>query len=149
MALRVNDKVDEEQEWLEAISSCDGAEVPRAAWPIVEKLVARGLVTLGSPRGPGGDWRRAELVEVEDEPDHVFDHLKAHVFTFVRGLRGRRKNPVTRSQIIAYFKGIAARPDVEDALDALVAEGFVISGFASLRTPQNRARRTVVYESAS
>ena len=48
-------------EWLDVITKCDGAEVQRAAWEIVEELVEAGLVSLGSARGPGADWKRAEL----------------------------------------------------------------------------------------
>ena len=46
---------------LEAIAENDGAEIPREQWPLAEVLVKRGLITLGPARGPGGDWRRAEI----------------------------------------------------------------------------------------
>jgi len=57
---------------LAAIAETDGAEIPREQWPLAEVLVARGLITLGSPRGPGGDWRRAELVGGRRETHEEF-----------------------------------------------------------------------------
>lgn len=47
---------------LDGIKETDGAEIPRSLWPEAEMLVARGLITLGAPRGPSPNWRRAELV---------------------------------------------------------------------------------------
>jgi len=50
------------KEWLDCIKECDGAEVHRDEWPIVQTLVDAGLVDFGPGRGPGpGDWRRAVL----------------------------------------------------------------------------------------
>lgn len=47
---------------LDNVRETDGAEIPRSLWPEAEVLVARGLITLGAPRGPSSNWRRAELV---------------------------------------------------------------------------------------
>lgn len=48
---------------LREITDCDGAEVPREDWPLAEELVKDGKITLGNARGPGRDWRRAELAD--------------------------------------------------------------------------------------
>jgi hypothetical protein len=47
---------------LATIKETNGAEIPREQWPLAELLASRGLITLGAPRGPSGDWRRAEVV---------------------------------------------------------------------------------------
>jgi hypothetical protein len=49
------------KEWLEIITDCDGAEVPKEWWEEVEELVRAGLVDFGSARGPCRRWRRAVL----------------------------------------------------------------------------------------
>lgn len=51
------------EEILTMVVECDGAEIPRDLWPLAEELVNDGKITLGNARGPGRDWRRAELVE--------------------------------------------------------------------------------------
>ena len=53
----------EEAALLAEIEETDGSEVLRGAWPIAERLASRGLITFGAARGPGGDWRRAEVVK--------------------------------------------------------------------------------------
>lgn len=53
-------------EWYDLIVECDGAEVPRHAWLLVEELAKEGKVTLGSHRGPNSDWRRAEPIEGDE-----------------------------------------------------------------------------------
>ncbi|KKM72040.1 hypothetical protein LCGC14_1424410 [marine sediment metagenome] len=63
MGLRTSALSKDAQEWLEVIKECDGAEVPRGDWETVKELVTAGLVSLGSARGPGRDWRRAELAD--------------------------------------------------------------------------------------
>jgi hypothetical protein len=57
-----------QQALLDEVRACDGAEVYRARWPDAEALVKAGLITLGGARGPGGDWRRAEPADQEDDP---------------------------------------------------------------------------------
>ncbi len=74
----MTDLSNDAKEWLEVITNCDGAEVPREAWPVVEKLVEIGLVSLGSARGPGADWRRAELVESEGQYKEALEHIRLH-----------------------------------------------------------------------
>jgi hypothetical protein len=56
-----------EREWLEEINMCDGAEVQKAAWPIVQRLVDRGLVRWeGGARGPANQWKRAVPADEEE-----------------------------------------------------------------------------------
>jgi len=48
---------------LDMIETCDGAEVAKDSWSVVEDLVSAGVVRWTSgPRGPNQEWRRAELV---------------------------------------------------------------------------------------
>lgn len=74
----MSDLSKEAKEWLETIKECDGAEVQEGAWEIVGELVTAGLVTLGGKRGPGGVWRRAELVNQEELYEQALEHIKAH-----------------------------------------------------------------------
>lgn len=50
-----------ESQLLELIRSTDGAELYRDDWHTAERLVKKGLITLGPARGPKNAWRRAEL----------------------------------------------------------------------------------------
>jgi hypothetical protein len=72
---------------------------------------------------------------------------RAEVLRFIRGIRGRRENPVTRAQIGKWLFRTPA-----DAIDAalleLVAEGVITCGALSLRTPSNSHRRAYGYEVA-
>ncbi len=52
-------------ELLADIQAHDGREIHRDDWPLAEQLRVRGLITLGSARGPGNNWRHATLT-----PDH-------------------------------------------------------------------------------
>lgn len=52
-----------EQEMLAIIKSTDGAEVPQEDWGVCERLMTKGYITFGAPRGPDNRWRRAEVVE--------------------------------------------------------------------------------------
>lgn len=52
-------------EMLELVRECGGAEIHRDEWPVAEALASDGKIFLGSPRGPGGDWRRAALTAEE------------------------------------------------------------------------------------
>lgn len=53
-------------QWLDALRACDGFEVPREAWKIVQGLVDDGLAEWRSrPRGPRGNFRRAVPIEKE------------------------------------------------------------------------------------
>lgn len=52
---------------VQAVNACDGYEVHREQWMEFEELLKeKRIASLGSPRGPGGDWRRAEPLEVEE-----------------------------------------------------------------------------------
>lgn len=52
-----------EDDMLKAITDYDGFEAHRDDWAIAERLVEKGKIELGSARGPGGDFRRATLLE--------------------------------------------------------------------------------------
>ena len=51
---------DSVRELYEMIVECNGAEISREYWEVAEELVKKELITLGSARGPDGNWRRAE-----------------------------------------------------------------------------------------
>ena len=54
-------------DWRQAAIDFEGCEVPRAAWPLAEAIVAEepDAFTFGPARGPGGDWRRLEPIETD------------------------------------------------------------------------------------
>ena len=56
---------DEANEMLREVRECNGAEIHRDEWPIAEALASHGKIFLGSPRGPGGNWKRAGLTAEE------------------------------------------------------------------------------------
>lgn len=58
----------EAQTLYDDIVATDGREIERDEWPIAEELVAQGMVTLGPARGPGRNWRRAEVCKVPAKP---------------------------------------------------------------------------------
>lgn len=70
--------------------------------------------------------------------------VHAAALRFIRGIRGARENPVTRAQIGKWLRRTPA-----DAIDAalleLIAEGKVMAGPLSLRTPSNSHRRAHGY----
>lgn len=52
------------QSFLRSVEDCDGLEIHKDDWPIAYHLADKGLITLGSPRGPNRSFMRAELVTV-------------------------------------------------------------------------------------
>lgn len=55
----------EAKEMIASIEQLGGIEVHRDEWHIAEELESEGVITLSHARGPGGDWRRAILVDHE------------------------------------------------------------------------------------
>jgi hypothetical protein len=73
--------------------------------------------------------------------------VHAEILRFVRGIRSRRENPVSRAQIAAWMRRTPAEA-VDAALAELVAEGRINVGATSLRTASNSHRRAYGYEVA-
>lgn len=72
--------------------------------------------------------------------------LLKEIVRFVSGIKGRRQNPVTKAQIIKYFK--ATPPDFVDAqICALVASGEIAIRRRSLSSGR-QANGGYVYEAA-
>ena len=70
--------------------------------------------------------------------------VHAEVLRFVRGIRGKRANHVTRAQIGKWLSRTPAEA-VDVAMADLIAEGKVITVMLSLRTPRNAAKRAIGY----
>ena len=69
---------------------------------------------------------------------------RAEVLRFIKGIRGRRENPVTRKEIGKWLARTPAEA-IDAALVELIAEGKVMAGPLSLRTPSNSHRRAHGY----
>jgi hypothetical protein len=51
-----------ERELLDAITSTEGYELYILEWPTAERLAAKGYIRLSGKRGPGGLFKRAEVI---------------------------------------------------------------------------------------
>lgn len=113
------------EELLVEIKDTGGAEVLRGSWSLAEVLAARGLITLGAPRGPGGDWRRAELVSAGPKPhtQHVPDFAELETRTLAAGAK---REPV-ESMAFAEMYGSAA-PLAQKKTKATIAFGVTDDG---------------------
>ncbi len=69
---------------------------------------------------------------------------RAEVLRFIKGIRGPRENPVTRKQIGQWLHRTPADA-IDAALLGLIAEGKIMAGPLSLRTPSNSHRRAHGY----
>ena len=46
---------------LQMIKDCDGAEIHKDDWPILDELRNEGYILVGGARGPGNAFKRATL----------------------------------------------------------------------------------------
>lgn len=66
MASNAAEEVKLDQDLLDMIMHCDGAEIHRDDWEAAEALQRANKITLGGARGPNGDFRRAEIWDEEE-----------------------------------------------------------------------------------
>jgi len=57
----MNELTEEQKEILGNCRECDGIEVHKDDWHIIEPLETQGLCQLGPARGPEKAWRRMDL----------------------------------------------------------------------------------------
>ena len=76
---------------LSAVKAYQGIEVHRDDWPTAEALEAAGEITLGTARGPNGDWRRAYPIPAETGQEHDEKFVVGRVIIAERPKRNRAK----------------------------------------------------------